>query len=253
MTQKYLIGVVGVVLTLAAGEAVGQQQGAQQPNGSAIESKKQAIRYNPPPRSAPGGRIGAISRGGAMNALSIEVLAPEGHVGFSSVDQPVLYYYLSRPVAAPLEITIDTLDMMSKSGPLLEKTLHQDRSAGIFAISLRDLGVRLAPSVTYQWSLAVIGDAEQRSSDQVASGQIRFVPQPASLAKAVAGAREDTVVRLFAENGYWYDAIATLSRSIDRRPESREQRAELLDQVGLSGPAALDRQARLEQSTSATH
>jgi hypothetical protein len=49
---------------------------------------------------------------------------------------------------------------------------------------------------------------------------------------------------VYAQHGVWYDAIAALSSQIDATPEDptlREQRAALLDQVGLSEVAAYDR------------
>ena len=55
------------------------------------------------------------------------------------------------------------------------------------------------------------------------------------------------LMRLYAESGLWYDVIDTLSAEIGSAPanrELREQRASLLEQVGLDQAAAYERQAR---------
>jgi Flp pilus assembly protein TadD len=51
---------------------------------------------------------------------------------------------------------------------------------------------------------------------------------------------------LYAESGIWYDAIDDLSRLISAEPDNRrlrEQRAALLEQVGLREAAEFDRAA----------
>ena len=73
---------------------------------------------------------------------------------------------------------------------------------------------------------------------------IQFVPPSAELANKITRAREDAVAHLYAENGYWYDAMAALSHDINRQPDRHQQRADLLEQVGLMEPAAFDRSAK---------
>ena len=93
--------------------------------------------------------------------------------------------------------------------------------------------------VIYRWSVAVVLDSAQRSTDVTASGLIRHVrsaPGPAS-------ADPESIARILAEKGYWYDALTALSLDIDRQPARRKQRADLLEQVGLTAPAAYDRAA----------
>ena len=163
----------------------------------------------------------------------VEVLSPDDHVGLSAVDQPVLYWYLSRTVDRPVEVAIDTV-VLSAAAPLVETTLKKSWPAGISALSLHDLGVRLKSNVTYRWSVAVVIDSAQRSTDVTASGLIQYV-RPTS---RPASSDPEDAARLNAEKGYWYDALAAISRDIDRRPEHRSQRADLLEQVGLAAPAA---------------
>ena len=234
--HRSMLGRLGLacVITLFAGTMTSHAQEAGQAGGAAVKS----ITYNPPLRSAPAGRVGGSTRGTAENDQVVEVLAPD-HVGLSAVDQPVLYWFLSRPVTKPLEITIDTVELSTNS-PLLEKTLDKKWPAGISGLALRDVGVRLKPGVIYRWSVAVIFDPDQRSRDVIASGLIQHVrPSP-----ALARTDNEDSAQFYARNGYWYDALADLSRDIERQPTRRSQRAALLEQVGLTLPAAFDRAAQ---------
>jgi hypothetical protein len=241
MTRLSLVVAAGIALVLAADPAVGQNQGARPANSLSAQAATARITYNPPDRQAPGGRIGASTRSTMYRDLNIEVLAPDDHVGWSAAAQPVLYYYLSRLVNLPLEVTIDTHELGRQREPLLEMTQTLDRPAGIHAINLRDFGIRLTPQVVYRWSVAIIVNPDQRSSDLIASGLIMHVPPPANFANAVARQQDDVLMRSYAEHGYWYDAIKAVSQAADRRPDLRQQRADLLDQVSLADAAAFDR------------
>jgi hypothetical protein len=250
-------------MILAAGPSFAQDQRVQQdqktleaqeaqkePDTNGLSSQATAstrVTYIPPNRKTPGGRIGAGTRGTMDHTLTIEVLAPDDHIGWSATAQPTLYFYLSQPVTLPLEVTIDTHELGKQREPLLEVTLDQDRPAGILPIDLRDYRVRLAPEVVYRWSVAVITDPNQRSSDLIASGLIQHVPPPPDFAKAVTPLRGDALMRSYAERSYWYDAMKTVSQGAGRQPDWRQQRADLLEQVNLPIPAASDRKAELKQ------
>jgi Flp pilus assembly protein TadD len=92
----------------------------------------------------------------------------------------------------------------------------------------------------------VVADPEQRSNDIVASGTIERITPESTLKSKIAGADERTLARAYAEAGVWYDTIDTLSRLIEKNPDDsalREQRAALLDQVGLKSVADYTRAA----------
>ena len=76
--------------------------------------------YKPPMRGAPASRVGGGSRGpDSGGAPRIAVLAPD-HTGLTTQEQPDLYWYISKPGATRLEITVITDQTVQ---PLLEKKL----------------------------------------------------------------------------------------------------------------------------------
>src|SRR5436190_12198377 len=65
--------------------------------------------YKPPPRGAPGGRVGGASRGtvkATMPLPTIELVAPDGHAGLTTNATPALYFYVSQPISWSTRFTI---------------------------------------------------------------------------------------------------------------------------------------------------
>jgi len=96
----------------------------------------------------------------------------------------------------------------------------------------------------YKWSVSLVRDAAQRSSDILMAGTIERVELPNELQGQLIHANKMTSARLYARAGLWYDTIAALSELIDTRPQDtalRQQRARVLEQEGLTA-AAYDRQ-----------
>jgi hypothetical protein len=192
--------------------------------------------YRPPMRGAPAARIGGGTRGIGDMKLELVVLAPD-HTGLTTREQPTLYWYVSKAVPSRLEVTVINDAAID---PALEKELNAPGRAGIQSIDLAKTGVKLKPGVEYRWFVSAIADPDQRSNDVVASGTIERITPDAALKSKIAGANEYDLARVYAQAGVWYDTIDMLSRMIEKSPGDaalREQRAELLDQVGLKSVA----------------
>ncbi len=200
--------------------------------------------YQPPLRgTTAGGRIGGGTRGTGEQTITMSVLAPE-HAGLTVRAQPRLYWYLSDTVNVAAELTV--VDRRS-ADPLLDLTITPPIEAGIHALDLERQGIRLALDVRYEWFVALVVDAEQRSQDIVAGGEIEFVAPEADLARKVADAGKDGGASVYAGAGIWYDAIDSVSMLVEGDPADsvhREHRAALLDQVGLEHVATYDRDSK---------
>ena len=60
------------------------------------------------------------------------------------------------------------------------------------------------------------------------------------LAGKLSSASDADKAALYAENGIWYDALQSISDQIDKSPKDtslRQERADLLKQVGMDGTA----------------
>jgi hypothetical protein len=195
-----------------------------------------------PPGGVSGGvlpiRVGGGSRGGADDGLSIQVLVPE-QVALTTQDQPSLYWYQNKPAKTQCEVTVTE---PKNPKPLLMLKTGAQTPAGIHAIRLSKFNVKLKPDVTYKWSIAVVTDPSNRSLDIVANGVIKRIAPTPDLASKLAQASDADKASIYAENGIWYDALQSISDQIDKSPKDtslRQERAELLDQVGMKG-ASMD-------------
>jgi uncharacterized protein DUF928 len=201
------------------------------------------IVYEPPPHSHGDVRVenSAQSRGPSNGLPSLFILAPD-HVGLTTKEQPVLFWYLSKATDTPLVMTLMTDDPKAKD-PVFETKLDASKD-GIQCVDLSKFPVKLKAGVDYQISLA-LKPANKPDGDVFCSAEIRHVdPPPALVAQILSTPDPLDKARLLARNGMFYDALTLVSHEIDGNANSkawRERRASLLDQVGLAQAASFDR------------
>ena len=222
----------------------GDRQLVQVSDDKQAASSREERLYRPPQRGAPGGRVGGGTRGPSVALPLLWALVPD-HVGLSSEAQPRFVWYLSKATAYPLEFTI-----IDETGvtPLLETRLSSPTESGIHIIQLADYDLKLNKGRTYQWCVSLISDPEHRSADIIAGGMIEVSDVPASLGEDVSKANPVDATRLWAQAGFWYDALAVISTNIQANssnPEMHNLRASLLEEVDLDTPAQVDRQQGL--------
>jgi hypothetical protein len=190
--------------------------------------------YKPPPRGAPGGRVGGGTRGvPGRDTFVLSVLAPDDS-GLTVSEQPSLYWFISAEISLPVEITITDPNGVQ---PLLEKRVPTPVKRGVQRFRLSDHGVTLAPGIPYRWSVTVVSDPNRRSRDILASGTIERVEPPAGLGAKLQGASKANYAFLYADAGIWYDALSAISELIESSPNDAEllrQREALLTQAGLT-------------------
>ncbi|MDX1698679.1 MAG: DUF928 domain-containing protein [Thiohalobacterales bacterium] len=216
----------------AAGEQVADQEREDTKDAVADKAPPAMPVYVPPMRGAPVARVGGGTRGIDDELPYVSVVTPE-HTGYTSSAQPVLYWYLSEPVDTRFEFALINDNEIE---PIMEIATERQMQEGLNYLDLAEHGVSLKPGIIYQWSVALVGQPEKRSSDIVSSGTIELVELSAEQPAALAGADAEGAVTIFAREGYWYDAFTGLSRLIDASPANaglRAQRTALLRQVGL--------------------
>jgi hypothetical protein len=185
--------------------------------------------------------VGGGTRG-KDQVFTLSVLAPN-HTGLTSQDQPVLYWYVSKPLSSPIELTI----IDAGATPIIEKVLPPPTKGGIQRLPLTEHGVHLEAGKQYQWFLTFVSDPKRRSKDVLAGATIERLALSDNVAAQVSDVNRLSAARYYAEAGHWYDAIALLSEQIEANPldqTPRAQRAALLQQVGLQEIADYDLNSR---------
>lgn len=199
----------------------------------------QLLAYVPPMRGAPLSRIGGGTRSLEASDLEVEVLAPD-HTGLTLHPQPVLYWFASKEISVPVELSIVRPGVAE---PVFETTLPGPFEPGFHAIDLRGLGVTLDAATDYEWFVSVVFDTAQRSKDVTAGGAIRLLAAGDPVRGALEGAGRGPGAADYAAAGIWYDAVAAVSARLAAWPGdtvAAGERASLLRQVGLERAAAAD-------------
>jgi hypothetical protein len=181
-------------------------------------------------------RVTGGSRGTGDATVTLDVLAPD-EVGETTMEQPSLFWFQSKPAEAKFELT---LLQENKVKPVIQVSIERSSKAGIQRLKLSDHGAKLTTGVEYQWVVALVLDADNRSKDLVASGVIKRIEPSADLKQKVAKAAPASLAAVYADAGIWYDALSVLSDQIEARPNDqalRQTRADLLRQVGLKAAA----------------
>lgn len=202
------------------------------------------VLYVPPEIGVPSRRIGAGTRGMGRQA-SLQILAPD-HLGYTTEEQPTLYWYLAERTTTPIVFTIREEGAVE---PLVDVELPSPDAAGVQPVRLAEHGVKLRPGASYQWFISLVPDPARRSKDFAVGAWISRREPDAALRARLAEAKDGRKEAIYAESGIWYDAIGALSSRIASAPSDRglrEQRAALLEQAGLSEVAAYDRGAAAE-------
>lgn len=253
--KKYLCFFAALALLaypLAAIASDGQQksqpenkQGIQK-EGEDKKVKQFFMAYSPPKgMNMPVKREGGATRGTGDKGPYLAVLVPN-HTGLTLNNQPSLFWYISEPVKVRVEITLIN---ESSVEPILEIVLDESNKQGVRRLNLSDHGIRLKPNVEYQWFVSIVPDTEQRSKDISATGMITQVESSLPFKEKMAKSEGIEKPAVYAQEGLWYDALASLSELIDANPRDKaflEERIALLEQVGLKTVAEHERK-RLQQ------
>jgi hypothetical protein len=211
------------------------------PAAALDESPPSEPAYKPPPRGAPGGRVGGASRGTVKATIplpTIDLLAPDGHTGLTTSATPTLYFFVSRAIDWPTQFTIST---STQPKPILEVNIPEPRGAGVYSVRTADYPVRLEPGVLYTWSVSIILNPKARSRDIVASASLLRTAAEPVIEAASRAAPPNRRAALLAQAGLWYDAVASAAdaSALDRHAILDE----LMSEVGLVEPARYDRQS----------
>lgn len=211
--------------------------------GSPVSSPTPALTkllYKPPAGAGNiPARVSGGARGGGTDAVLIAVVP--NHVALTTQAQPSLFWFQSKPAKAKFEVTVVE---PKKAKPLLSLTAPEANKPGIHRVKLAKYKVELQPDVAYEWSVAIVPDAENRSRDVIAKGVIKRINPPGDLANRVAQMGDVERAEAYGQAGIWYDAFESVSNAIEAHPDDaslRAQRVSLLQQVGLSEAAALDK------------
>lgn len=158
----------------------------------------------------------------------------------TAISQPTLYWHLHDQNAQASASEIDNLENNSSKvnakntfvGKLSLTTSEGDKSITIFQTDLKmssglssfkiPIAASLLPSKTYRWQITV---KDKRAKEVTASGWIVYTPPNDNLQKSLKLAL--TIrdrAKIYAEAGYWFEAIDGYTRWLNFKPEDLKAR-----------------------------
>ncbi|MDX2232675.1 MAG: DUF928 domain-containing protein [Leptolyngbyaceae cyanobacterium bins.349] len=199
---------------------------------AAAQSK--GITYRPPNRLTRAIRTGGTGARGCTNlpGITLMPLVPSNHIGQTLAQRPTFLAYAAGVTAVEF-----TLVEPNVQKPLWVQTVKPD-AQGMVRVELPTTAPELDAGKMYRWSVAVICNPNRRSQDVFAQSWIQRVEPSSELnqrLKAAGSAQEKA--RIYAETGFWYDAIALLAKENQTNPANSAVRADLsalLEQVNLA-------------------
>lgn len=199
----------------------------------------QEVDFVPPAHAIPSGLSTAPARSATDPTLVIATLGPQETVGFTTLAQPTLFWYLSKPTNMEIQVTL-IRDDKKYPEPLLSTVFRDPSASGIQRLDLVKLGPKLDPGVTYKWSVRILEGAEDPSEEEVSEAKIQRLDPGDSRAVALSKCSGAECGNLAKREGIWYDALAAVSDQIERSHNDarlREQRDRMLGKQGLPSPA----------------
>ena len=201
------------------------------------------VSFNPPPgRNAPrGGTVGGGSRpvqisclaNPSANSGSLTAVAPGSHIGLSQSDRPNLFVSIPQTTAQTMEFSLFDEEMNG-----IYQVSVPVSQTGLVRVGLPDTAPSLAPDQPYYWTVALVCNPSDRMEDWVVGGWVEHVPISNPLHQQLENVTALEKVSLYAQQGFWYDALKTLvelQRSQPNNPAVANSWTELMQSVGLDG------------------
>ena len=171
----------------------------------------QNVNFKPPDVEAPDNRQSATHRGDACpKDLSIVPLMPQSNDGLTLAESPTFFAYVSHP-STQVEFTLQADD---GKGTEVYKTTFKVDKPGIVEVSIPATGDRqksLDVNKRYQWSFSVACN-DDPSGNYFVKGIVKRIEPQETLKKDLANPDPLARAIAYANNGIWYDTIATLAQ-----------------------------------------
>lgn len=203
-----------------------QSAGAQSSGTPSIQDSQ--IIFNdpvPPQQGSPTGRQrGGASRGPCrqFEALTALVPATKGVVWGQTVsDRPTFWFYLPNSLTEENSIEFVVQDVADNYVYNTRMTVPGTQS-GWIEISMPATAKPLEVNQPYFWTLSVSCNPNKPSEAVFVKGMIQRVPLDAPLENRLKSITPLEQVRLYAEKGFWYNAVHTLAELYRANPGDRQ-------------------------------
>ena len=177
-----------------------------------------AQEYHPPKRGIPGRREGAGTRGTCLRGPKLLMpLTPGDSFSATASNSPTFFWYLPNTGAQTAEFAL--LDENDRT--LYRTTLNLPGTAGVVGFTVPP-GVAtsvLTVGKDYYWQFSILCDPNQPSINPFVEGVVQRIKPATDLTNQLKKANARDRSTLYAANGIWQDAIATLAQERCTNPQ----------------------------------
>jgi hypothetical protein len=215
-TYFVLLGLIGVLVWAGLGEFVSS---AEKDSNQTVE----IFDFDPPNTGAVSGS--GTQKKGASGSRGLDenfiVLVPVSGEGFTYAARPTFWLYFAEAVdsQSPLRISL-SLQETATAGEnyAYQGEFQLDQSPGIFHIQLPFSAPPLAIGSEYKWEIKVFSD---RLEAEAKGAIARSFPSP-EIRRQLAQTSPIEKVRLYGENGVWFDFIDQVASLLADNPNDLE-------------------------------
>ncbi|BAZ32388.1 hypothetical protein NIES4074_48930 [Cylindrospermum sp. NIES-4074] len=232
-----LLGSLTPVLAKPALPASGHSLSKPLSNKTAVA---QTTRFNappPPPGPPPGGRVlGGASRGNkqtvcpdikpALTTLSpftekidsVTTVKLTNVWGLTTLEHPTWLFYMPYTKDSGYSTEFELQNLKRKT--IYQKEITLPQQSGLIRVSLPNDAPRLAVGEQYRWYLKVSCDQKQQSPPTYVEGVIQRVNLNQADTQKLQTATPLQKFAIYAQNGIWYEALATLAEIRQKNPQN---------------------------------
>lgn len=199
------------------------------------------LRVKFPGISASGNRTAGASRSESCVAenQTATALIPETNIGWTLAASPTLLFNVPQTSAKSAEFGVQEKDNKGRYKTISTATVPLPGTAGIVSASLPATGSaasQLQVDKTYRWYFRIVCSAEDDTLNVYLDGSIQRVAESPQMANALKNASPQDRPAIYAEQGVWFDAVASLAQLRQQNPNDSalaEDWAALLQAAGL--------------------
>ena len=177
------------------------------------------------------------TRCGISLPIYLTALIPQSNIGVTVFKYPTFFFYIPDANLEGVK-RAELVLFNNKEEVVYEKTVKLKSPDSIVSIDLSDSPALppLEVGKSYQWIFSVIFDEEDMSDSAVVAGWIKRVSVDSKLQYKLDTGLPQEKPAIYASNGYWFDALASLAKLRCSYPNDKTFSSDwesLLQQVGL--------------------